>query len=76
MSTLDLLTLSLYFYEPALEDMRRRGWWPKQADVAPTKAERMRLLSFCALPIVGPALYVVLRPQLPPGERVDSSSEP
>lgn len=67
-STLDLLTLSIFFYEPAIEDMRRRGWWPKEEGVTATTAERMRLLSFCALPVLGPALYVVLRPPLPPGE--------
>ncbi len=67
-STLDLIPLSLFFYEPAIEDMKRRGWWPQSEDVPPTAAERTRLLSFCALPVLGPAFYVLLRPRLPPGE--------
>lgn len=65
---LDLVVLSVFFFEPALEDMRRRGWWPSESDEAPTTAEQLRLLAFCALPVIGPALYVLLRPQLPSAE--------
>ena len=63
-SSLDLIVLSLFFFEPAREDMCRRGWWAADGG-APTSAERARLLAFCALHVIGPALYLLLRPELP-----------
>tara|TARA_B100000768_G_scaffold170623_1_gene177177 strand:- start:51 stop:218 length:168 start_codon:yes stop_codon:yes gene_type:complete len=52
--------LSLFFFEPAREDMRRRGWWSAE----PSPAEVARLAAFCVVPVLGPAAYVLARPAL------------
>ncbi len=62
-SSLDLCVLSLFFFEPCAEDMMRRGWFPSDGE-APKPAQLARLAAFCALPVIGPALYLVLRPPL------------
>jgi len=59
-SSFDLLVLSLFFFEPAREDMRRRGWWSAE----PSPAEVARLAAFCVVPVLGPAAYVLARPAL------------
>jgi len=51
-SSVDLLILSAAMYNPMTEDCARRGWEPTRA--AP----------FCLLPVVGPAVYLLLRPSL------------
>ena len=53
--------LSTFAFEPIREDMARRGWWDEGS---PTDAQRNRLLAFCAVPVLGPSLYVALRPPL------------
>ena len=60
-STIDLAVLSTFAFEPIREDMARRGWWDEGS---PTDAQRNRLLAFCAVPVLGPSLYVALRPPL------------
>lgn len=52
-STLDLTVLSVVYFGTIGEDMRRRGWY------SPGKA-----LAFSALPVLGPALYLLARPAL------------
>ena len=63
-SSFDLLVLSLFFFEPTIEDMRRRGWWAPQGE-QPSALQAGRLAAFCALPVLGPAAYVLARPALP-----------
>lgn len=53
-SSVDLCVLSAMVYFPMVEDMRRRGWEDKTS-LAP---------AFCALPVIGPALYILCRPAL------------
>ena len=62
-SGFDLLVLTLFFFEPAREDMRRRGWWAPIGE-QPTTAQVARLAAFCAVPVLGPACYVLARPSL------------
>jgi hypothetical protein len=66
-SSFDLLVLSAFFFEPAKEDMRRRGWWAPPGE-QPTPSQVARLAAFCAVPVIGPAAYVLARPALPDGE--------
>ena len=63
-SSFDLLVLSSFFFEPAQEDMRRRGWWAAPGE-QPTTLQVARLAAFCAVPVIGPAAYVLARPALP-----------
>lgn len=63
-SSFDLLVLSLFFFEPAREDMRRRGWYAAPGE-EPSTEEVARLAAFCAVPVLGPAAYVLARPPLP-----------
>eukprot|EP00951_Prasinocladus_malaysianus_P006161 scaffold43695_cov48-Prasinocladus_malaysianus.AAC.1 len=51
-SSVDLLILSAVIVNPMREDCRRRGWRASKAT------------PFCLLPVVGPALYLLLRPRL------------
>ena len=53
-SSLDFTVLSLCNYGTIAEDMRRREWF------SPSKAA-----VFTVLPLLGPALYLLLRPSLP-----------
>jgi hypothetical protein len=66
-SSFDLLVLSLFFFEPAREDMQRRGWYAPPGE-EPTTGQILRLAAFCAVPVLGPAAYVFARPALPEGE--------
>ena len=66
-SSFDLLVLSAFFFEPAKEDMRRRGWWAAPGE-EPTTEQVARLAAFCAVPVIGPAAYLVARPALPESE--------
>lgn len=52
-SSIDLAILSLVVINPMREDCRRRGWDASAA------------LPFCLIPVLGPALYLLFRPQLP-----------
>ena len=52
-STIDFTILSLAVFDPMTEDMKRRNWLGVPAT------------AFCSLPVIGPALYLVLRPSLP-----------
>lgn len=52
-STIDFTILSLAMADPLSEDMRRRDWRG-----APAAA-------FCAVPVIGPCVYLCLRPSLP-----------
>ena len=51
-SSIDFTILSLAIYDPMSEDMRRRDWKGLPAQV------------FCAVPVIGPATYLLMRPQL------------
>lgn len=51
-SSIDFTILSLAIYDPMKEDMSRRGW-----DGLPAPA-------FCAIPVIGPAFYLLVRPPL------------
>lgn len=53
-SSLDFTVLSLCNYATISEDMRRRDWF------SPGKA-----MAFTAVPLLGPAAYLLLRPSLP-----------
>lgn len=53
-SACDLVVLSLMVYLPMREDMKRRGWEDQTAAA----------VAFCALPVLGPSLYLLLRPSL------------
>ena len=61
-SSIDLLVLSAFAFEPIREDMARRGWWDEAAEGTNNLA---RLLAFSLVPVLGPAAYLVLRPDLP-----------
>lgn len=52
-SSLDLLVLSLFVADPMREDMLRREWYSAG-----------KLLAFAGVPVVGPCLYLLLRPSL------------
>ena len=54
-STIDFTILTLAMWDPLEEDMRRRGYQGPDAKV------------FCALPVIGPVLYLLLRPTIPNG---------
>ena len=45
---------------PPPQDMARRGWWTEGAD----DNNVARLLAFSAVPVIGPATYLLLRPAL------------
>ena len=60
-STLDFAILCCFAFEPIREDMARRGWWGDSA----AGNNLGRLLAFSAVPLVGPAAYLLLRPPLP-----------
>lgn len=51
-SSIDFTILSLAMYDPMSEDMRRRDW------------EGLPAQSFCAIPVIGPATYLLMRPPL------------
>ena len=53
-SACDLIVLSAAVFLPMREDMKRRGWEDRSAAA----------VAFCALPVLGPALYLLLRPSL------------
>jgi len=53
-STIDFTILSLAVWDPISEDMKRREYTPPVPAAA-----------FCALPIIGPILYLCLRPSVP-----------
>jgi len=52
-SSLDLLILSVFVADPMREDMLRRGWYSGG-----------KLAAFVGVPVVGPCLYLLLRPTL------------
>ena len=52
-STIDFSILTLAMWDPLEEDMRRRRFRGPDAKV------------FCALPVIGPILYLLLRPTVP-----------
>ena len=56
-STLDLAVLSVLMWGIIGEDARRRDWF------SPAK-----MVPFVALPVLGPALYLLARPGLPGSE--------
>ena len=47
-------------FEPIREDMCRRGWWDEGAD----DNNVARLAAFSAVPVLGPAAYLMVRPAL------------
>ena len=59
-STIDFFILSTFSFEPIREDMSRRGWWVDGAE----DNNVARLLAFSAIPLIGPAAYLLLRPSL------------
>ena len=60
-SSIDFVILSAFAFDPIREDMSRRGWWdPQSAD-----NDVKRLLAFSAVPLIGPAAYLLIRPALP-----------
>lgn len=61
-SSVDFAILSAFAYEPIREDMARRGWWDEAAAEGENNAAR--LLAFAAVPVLGPAAYLLLRPAL------------
>lgn len=57
-SSLDFLILCLFVADAIREDMMRRQWY-----------EPARALAFSAVPVLGPCLYLMLRPALPEEEQ-------
>lgn len=57
---LDGTVLSVLMWGPLTEDMRRRGWTFKSKDTA----SFVNAISILAAPVLGPALYLLLRPEL------------
>lgn len=53
-SSLDFLILCLFVADALREDMMRRGWY-----------DPARVLAFSMVPVLGPCLYLILRPALP-----------
>ena len=60
LTALDLGVLSTFAYEPIREDMCRRGRWDEDAD----DNNLARLLAFAAVPVIGPCVYLLVRPEL------------
>ena len=60
-STIDFGILSAFAYEPIREDMCRRGWWDDEKPLADNDVTR--LAAFC-VPLLGPAIYLLVRPSL------------
>ena len=56
-STLDLAVLSVLMWGIIGEDARRRDWFSSA-----------KMVPFVALPVLGPALYLLARPRLPGAE--------
>ena len=52
-STIDFSILSLAMLDPLGEDMKRRNWSGPNAEV------------FCAVPVLGPCVWLLVRPSLP-----------
>jgi hypothetical protein len=52
-SSLDFLILSLFVGDALREDMMRRGWY-----------DSAKVLAFSIVPVLGPCLYLILRPPL------------
>jgi len=44
--------------------MARRGWWDVDADGAEATTQLARLAAFAAVPVIGPAAYLLVRPSL------------
>lgn len=59
-STIDLVVMSLVVGDPIREDMRRRGWDPVPARIAPF-----------LIPVIGPTLWLVVRPPIVASADVD-----
>lgn len=59
-SSIDFCILAAFAFDPIREDMGRRGWW----DEGSSDNNLGRLLAFSAVPLLGPAAYLVLRPSL------------
>lgn len=53
-SSLDFLVLCIFVADAMREDMLRRDWY-----------DPARLVAFSAVPVIGPCLYLILRPALP-----------
>ena len=53
-SSCDLAVLSIAMYGAVAEDMRRRGCH-----------DGVKAAAFCAVPVLGPCVYLLTRPSLP-----------
>lgn len=60
-SCLDFVILSTVIWGPLTEDMSRRGWFQKGKELE----SFFTALSFILVPVLGPSVYLVLRPPLP-----------
>ena len=60
-TTIDFITLSSLLWGPLTEDMKRRGWFIKGRE----GDSILTALSILMVPVIGPALYLVVRPRLP-----------
>lgn len=58
---LDCVILCTVIWGPLTEDMSRRGWFKKGKNLESV----LTALSFMLVPVLGPAVYLVLRPPLP-----------
>jgi hypothetical protein len=66
-SSVDAVILQAALWEPLREDMQRRGWYTDGSG-----SENAKLAAICAVPLLGPALYLAARPALLP---FDSSEQ-
>lgn len=57
----DFLIMNTIIWGPLTEDMSRRGWFKNGRYIEST----LTALSFVLIPVVGPAVYLLLRPSLP-----------
>jgi hypothetical protein len=60
-SSVDAVILQASLWEPLREDMQRRGWYTDGSG-----SENAKLAAICAVPLLGPALYLAARPALLP----------
>ncbi len=63
-SSLDFLVLSLFVADALREDMLRRDWY-----------DPAKVFVFSAVPVLGPCLYLILRPALPELEEEEEDVE-
>lgn len=69
-TVVDMILLSTCMWGPLTEDMRRRGWVFDSENAG----SYVNALCILAAPLLGPSLYLAIRPDLPEGSSVQDNS--